>query len=136
MTRQSDGSVLYAVYGTLRRGHGNHNYYLSGDKAEYLGTMQTDGSYTMFSMGGFPGVARGGTTPITVEIYRVTDESVMRRVNGLEGYSGVRGSDANWYDTTDIQTEWGLANMFTQDSLLGNPRYAARRIESGDWNNI
>lgn len=133
MTRQPDGSVLYAVYGTLRKGHGNHRYLLdSKEGVEFLGEIKTEPRFKMYSMGGFPGVAEGGDKSIVVEIYRVTDEATIRGVNGLEGYSGVRGSDRNWYDTCEIQTPWGVANMFTQNALLNGNR---PEIVTGDWNN-
>lgn len=133
MTRQEDGSVLYAVYGTLREGWSNHGYYLKG-KSEFLGELKTDPSYTMVGKGaGFPFVAQGGDTSITVEIYRVNDESVIRGVNGLEGYKYERGDSRNWYDTCDVETPWGKANMFINNSAFtGDPK---RIITTGDWNN-
>lgn len=133
MTRQEDGSVLYAVYGTLRQGWGN-NRLLQNKGAEYLGTMKTPASYRMYSLGGFPGVAENGDTAITVEIYRVTDDQVIRNVNSLEGYSGERGARGNWYDTCDVETEWGAANMFTMNELNTGAR-AANVISTGDWAN-
>jgi gamma-glutamylcyclotransferase (GGCT)/AIG2-like uncharacterized protein YtfP len=131
MTVQKDGSVLYAVYGTLREGWGN-NRLLQNEGVELLGQMRTPASYNMYSLGGFPGVAENGNTAILVEIYRVTNKSVISRVNALEGYSGVRGSDENWYDTCDVETEWGLANMFTMNGLNGR---GSSVITSGDWGN-
>lgn len=132
MTVQKDGSVLYAVYGTLRKGWGN-NRLLQNDGVEFLGSTNTDPSYTMYHLGGFPGVAENGETRIAIEVYRVTNPAVVRNVNALEGYSGTRGSDRNWYDTCEVKTEWGMANMFTMNEL--NDRQTARKITSGDWAN-
>ena len=132
MTRQEDGSVLFAVYGTLRRGHANHSHCLKG-VSEFLGELKTEPNYKMVGKGrGFPFVAEGGSTPITVEIYRVKDEAVVKRVNGLEGYSGIRGSANNWYDTCDIETPWGKANMFINNQYSNA---TTGLIETGDWNN-
>lgn len=133
MTVLEDGSVLYATYGTLRKGYGNHRL-LEGDRAEFLGTIQTPPNYTMYSLGGFPGVTEKGNTPITVEIYRTTDKSVMNSVNGLEGYTGIRNHERNWYDTCDIQTEWGVANMFTMNQIEESDS-KPDVVETGDWNN-
>lgn len=133
MTRQEDNSVLYAVYGTLRNGHGN-NRLLQAEGVEFLGEMKTEPKFTMYGLGGFPGVAENGETALTVEIFKVTNEEVIRRVNSLEGYSGVRGSSANWYDTCELQTEWGVANMFTMNGIADRGR-GSNIISSGDWNN-
>ena len=130
MTRQEDGSVLYAVYGTLRKDCGNHHV-IEGEGSEFLGELQTEPKFSMYSLGGFPGVAEDGETAITVEIFKVTNEAIIRRVNGLEGYSGTRGSERNWYDTCEIETPWGKANMFTMNKLNGRGKHGI--IESGDW---
>jgi len=134
MTRQENGDVLYAVYGTLRNGHGN-NRLLQKSTVEFLGTLQTPPNYTMVGRGaGFPYVGENGSTAITIEIFRTNDEEVIRRVNGLEGYSGVRNHSSNWYDTCDVDTPWGTANMFiNNESVEGAPERAI--IHTGDFNN-
>jgi gamma-glutamylcyclotransferase (GGCT)/AIG2-like uncharacterized protein YtfP len=137
MTRLEDGSVLYATYGTLRSGWGN-NRILCDENGEprrgvkYLGIMKTKPSFTMYGKhSGFPVLSPRGHTAITVEIFQVSDTAIIRSVNSLEGYSGSRGSKHNWYDTMDIETPWGLANIFIQDS---EGRSRDNVIESGDWN--
>lgn len=132
MNRQQDGSVLYAVYGTLRPGFGN-NVLFRNEHSEHLGTIQTPPIFTMYSLGGFPGVAETGDTAITIDVYRVTDDSVVRMVNGLEGYTGKRNDPMNWYDTCDVETPWGVANMFTMNGLRDGSRHSI--VESGDWKN-
>lgn len=137
MTRQEDKSVLYAVYGTLRAGWGNNRILCKEDGStrhgvEYLGIMKTDPLYTMYGKNaGFPVVAINGKTAITVEIYRVTDENIIKRVNGLEGYTGRRDDPQNWYNTTEVKTKWGIANMFCMEGRSGS---RDNIIESGDWN--
>ncbi len=134
MTRQEDGSVLFAVYGTLKQGHGNYNHYLRNrEGVRFLGELKTEPKYTMYSMGGFPGVAEGGDTAIVVEVFRVENEDVIRGINSLEGYSGVRNSAQNWYDTCELPTPWGIANMFTQNDLIRR-RGMQGVVASGDWN--
>lgn len=130
MTRQEDNSVLYAVYGTLRNGYGN-NRLLQAEGVEFLGEIKTEPKFTMYSLGGFPGVAEKGNTQLTVEIFKVTNEEVIRRVNNLEGYTGTRNNPSNWYDTCELQTEWGVANMFTMNNLSDR---GTNVVESGDWN--
>ena len=55
------------VYGTLLAGEVNHHL-LAG--AELRGTHRTQPSFTMFSLGAYPGVARVGSTSIVGEVYR------------------------------------------------------------------
>lgn len=101
--------ILLAVYGTLKQGHGNHRYLKN---AEYLGTHITEPNYTMHSMGGFPAVTLEGSTPISMEIYKVTDKETIENVNALEGYSGQKDSPRNWYDCVTINTPYGEAEMY------------------------
>lgn len=118
-------SVKIAVYGTLKEGYGNHHY-IAG--AKYLGDCVTEPEYNMHSMGGFPGVTKGGTTPITIEVYEVEDEEMLRDIYSLEGYTGRRDADANWYDTTLVDTPYGEAEMFYFKQPLNRPV-----ISSGVW---
>lgn len=131
-TRLEDGSILYAVYGTLRKGNGNNRLF-ENEFSEYLGTIKTEPKFTMYGKGaGFPYVAEDGTTAITVEVYKVTDDRVANRVNGLEGYTGERNNPRNWYDTVEIQTPWGIANMFTMNGIRDR-KNSNFIIETGDW---
>ena len=50
----------------------------------------------------------------------------------MEGYSGVRNHPQNSYDTIDIDTPWGKANMFVMDTERGTEEDI---IKNGDWNN-
>jgi gamma-glutamylcyclotransferase (GGCT)/AIG2-like uncharacterized protein YtfP len=70
------------VYGTLKKGFGNHRLL---ENAEYLGPAKTTPEYTMLSTGGFPAVIKQGETAITGELYAVTDEE-FARLDSLEGY--------------------------------------------------
>lgn len=74
---------LVAVYGSLKRG--KHNHSVLGDCYRYYGTGTTAPEYTMYDYGSFPGVTEGGSTPITVELFRVS-EDVFKDLDALEGY--------------------------------------------------
>lgn len=113
-----------AVYGSLRKGFGNHGR-LNG--AEYIGTTQTTKAYAMYSLGGFPMVQLEGTEvgPVTVEIYECGPD-VMRGLDMLEGY---RGPDANnFYDRTEVETGLGNALIYHIEGREGQ-----NLVESGDW---
>lgn len=98
---------LLGVYGTLKQNHGN-NRLLRDSKL--LGTTKVSG-FKMYSLGGFPAITKDDGE-ITIEVYEVTSEEILKSIYRLEGYSGERDNQANWYDTTDVKTEFGLAEIF------------------------
>lgn len=116
---------LVAVYGTLKQGQGNHRVM---GKSKLLGTHVTEAKYTMYDNGGFPFVYNQGNTPITIEVYEVTDRETSDNINRLEGYSGTRDNPRNWYDTVDVDTPYGLAEMF----ITKTPKNL-QEITSGVW---
>lgn len=100
---------LLAVYGTLKRGFHN-NYLLQTSKL--LGKIYTKPHYTMYKLGSFPTVTKGGDTSIECEIYEVTNPKVLQDIYELEQYTGIIDDPRNWYNVTEIKTEFGLAEMF------------------------
>ena len=68
------------VYGTLKRGHGNHRL-LEG--CPHVGDTTLTG-YDMYSLGGFPGI-KDGEGLIEVETYEI-NPLVLKLLDGLEGY--------------------------------------------------
>lgn len=115
--------VLYCVYGTLRRGFSNYNRLLNNDNCEYLGTQRLGDEYKMVSLGGFPGVIPGQKGEITIEVFRVNSANVEQHLDWLEGYP-------SFYGKTEVDTDWGTANMYVLDEAT----YGARPlVESGDW---
>lgn len=115
-----------ACYGSLKLGFHNEQV-LRG--AEYLGTCLTEPKYTMFSMGGYPAVSPVGDTPIHLEIYQTDDDKVINRVYNLEGYTGKRNHPDNWYDTVEVDTPYGKAEMF----IFKTPPINKKVVESGKW---
>jgi gamma-glutamylcyclotransferase (GGCT)/AIG2-like uncharacterized protein YtfP len=128
---------LFLVYGTLKGNHGNH-YIISHPTTKFLGKFTSPASYTLFD-GGFPVVERGGTTPITGELYEVNDENTRNRVFSLEGcmppdkalsvYDNEHSPD-NWYDFDHIDTPHGKAVMFVMNEGESG---RSNVIESGIW---
>lgn len=117
---------LIAVYGTLRKGCGNYQRLLSN--AEYMGTFNSEPVYTMYNLGGFPGLKENGNTSIVLEVFAVNEEEAAR-VDRLEGYS--ENKKPTFYDKKQIDTPWGTAGIYIfVDDLKGVPI-----IENGDWMN-
>jgi gamma-glutamylcyclotransferase (GGCT)/AIG2-like uncharacterized protein YtfP len=115
---------LVAVYGSLRKGLGNHPIL---GTSRLVGVTKTPPEWEMFSLGGFPGV-RKGKTPIVVEVYQVTEENVADRLDSLEGYRGP-DSEYNFYGKSSIHTDLGEAEMYTL--LQGYEEHPT--VEGGDW---
>lgn len=115
---------LVAVYGSLRRGMSNHQYYLSD--STYKGTFTTEPEYTMHSLSYYPGLKQNGNHSVVMEVYEVY-EDVLDSLNRLEGYRP--GEKASFYDRIEINTPWGKAftyiyvNELSKDSI----------VESGNW---
>lgn len=106
------------VYGTLLRGEVNHGL-LRG--ARWLGEHRTQACYTMYALGAYPGVTRGGRTAVSGQVFRV-DGAGLRRLDRLEDYPRL-------YDRQLIQTPYGRAWIYLyRGDLRDRPV-----IAGGDW---
>lgn len=112
-----------AVYGTLKKGHGNHS--VLGKDAELLGTQVING-FDMYSLGGFPGVVQGGGD-IHIEVYSVTDES-FDDVDLLEGYNETR-PDHGLYDRVSVLTDYGHAWLYIYNGDVER----LPEVAGGEW---
>ncbi len=99
---------LIFVYGTLKPGYYN-NYLLNGQKN--LGKITVNIPYKMATNGSFPCLYPSQNQDVTGFLYEV-DEKALERIYSLEGYSGTRGDEKNWYDTDDVETPHGSAEFF------------------------
>jgi gamma-glutamylcyclotransferase (GGCT)/AIG2-like uncharacterized protein YtfP len=70
------------VYGTLLRGEKNHHLL---SRAEFLGPARTAPEFSLVEMGGYPALARGGTTTVHGELY-VVDDSLRDELDAFEGH--------------------------------------------------
>jgi gamma-glutamylaminecyclotransferase len=113
-----------AVYGSLRKGFGNHGRLLG---ATFVGETTTVQSFSMYSLGGFPFVQLNGAEvgPVTVEIYDCNADQ-LRSLDQLEGY---RGDGANnFYNRSEVETGLGTALIYHIEGRGGQ-----HLVESGDW---
>lgn len=116
-------SNLVFVYGTLKRGHGNHRVMIPSG-GEYLGDHVTKPVYNMFTNSSYPAITKGGTTPITGEVYLVEDMTPLDR---LEGYP-------NFYNREEIDTPYGKAWVyFIPDDRYMNDASGWDAVPSGKW---
>ena len=76
-------SLLF-VYGTLKRGCGNHRYLAD---QTFVADARTVPGYQLYDLGGYPGIARepGDAEGVTGEVWSVTEEGLLR----LDRFEGV-----------------------------------------------
>lgn len=116
------------VYGTLKEGHGNHDYFLAGNPGvEKLGRCYVTGDFAMYSNGAFPIVTQGDNSMaahhIVGEVYEI-DEETLDALDALEGHP-------DWYRRVKVETPWKKAWMYV---MPASSRYPAdARVESGCW---
>lgn len=119
------------VYGTLLRGQVNHRL-LAG--ATYLGPHRTAPRFALYNLGAYPGLARGGGTAVTGEVYRV-DGRTLRRIDRLEECPRL-------YRRRLLPTPYGRAWVYLWRGPGAGPAAEpapARRhrpIPSGDWRDL
>lgn len=112
--------VLVAVYGSLRKGLGNHPL-LERNDAQLLSTEQIKG-FQMYSLGGFPFITPDETAgDITIEVYAMPITG-MRSLDALEGYP-------SFYDRMLVNTSKGQAWIYFIADRDGD--YPL--VEHGDW---
>ena len=112
--------VLVAVYGSLRKGMGNHPL-LERNDAQLLSTERVKG-WDMYSLGGFPYITPSDTDgEITIEVY-VCPITAMRPLDNLEGYP-------SFYNRKLIDTSKGQAWIYFIEDY-GNTRSP---VTDGDW---
>jgi gamma-glutamylcyclotransferase (GGCT)/AIG2-like uncharacterized protein YtfP len=116
--------TLVAVYGSLRKGMGNSRL-LEGVKM--LGTTKTLPKFKLFSLGGFPGI-HAGDKEVVIEVYETDDQSVLQRLDWLEGYNP-RNPKTGLYDKQLTDTEFGPAIIYTYNG--SEPEN--REVPDGDW---
>lgn len=111
-----------AVYGSLRKGMGNHGL-LVAVGAVLVSTERAPG-FNMVSLGGYPAVYES-VGDITIEVYDVAhnEEESMRRLDRLEGFP-------TFYNRKLIDTSQGPAWIY----FMPEEQLAHRRaVPNGDW---
>jgi len=121
--------IFIFVYGTLRKGDGNHRF-LEGE--EFVGNTATEGE--LFSLGRIPGAHFGpGLGLIQGELYKI-GPATLNRLDSLEGYHPerpelsmyVRRKVPLWRDgKADGPEVWAYEYR--------TPGTKSPRIPHGDW---
>lgn len=115
--------MLMGVYGTLRKGFGNYNYFLKGKKC--VGTIEVEG-LRMYSLGFYPCVVHTGKKEdkIIMEVYELNEKKdleIIGRIDSMELGAG--------YSIEKIKTKLGDVRYYAFPHIPdGCPH-----VESGDW---
>lgn len=72
-----------AVYGTLKKGRGNHGFL---NNCEFIGEGITKEKYGLYAMGIPYVVSTESICNVAVEVYEVPEGEILDRVDGLEGH--------------------------------------------------
>jgi gamma-glutamylcyclotransferase (GGCT)/AIG2-like uncharacterized protein YtfP len=84
-------SILVGVYGTLKKGHANHQAFLGDSPLIRAGAVRVP--YRLFGNEEYPMlVPSGDWRPVVVEAYRV-DAATVSRLDSFEGQFGYRRED-------------------------------------------
>lgn len=120
-------NINIAVYGTLRKGYGNHRVL---GNSKFIGSGRTVDKYKL-TANGIPFVNKNEpVSNVKVEVYSVTPEQ-LPTVDALEGYDPKRHEES-WYKRTPINVK--LENGETiEASIYFSDRNAETLIETGDY---
>lgn len=129
---------LFAVYGTLRKGCGNYRNLGLDVRAEFVGEDLVEG--TLYHLGGFPGLTQEiqpclkdeDTTPVHVELYRVLDDTLPPRLDGLEGYR-IGSPENSMYIRAKVDLIVNQGQTAEIYYYNANDMPSERIIWSGDW---
>lgn len=110
-----------AVYGSLRKGMGNHPV-MERAGGKYLGTERIEGFLMKAYCPYYPACEQEENSSIVAEIYEVSD---LRPLDALEGYS--EGSPSNFYDRVVAATSYGYTYIYVINGV------DAPVVEGGDW---
>lgn len=116
-------SKKYAVYGTLRKGYGNHRRLENKKGVKYIETKEIEG-FDMYAVASFPGIIRGNGK-IIAEIYEIDNPEVEESLDFLEGYT--EGDESSLY-VKEKTKEGELIYIWNREIRPG-----VKRIINGDF---
>lgn len=118
--------VRVFVYGTLKHGHGNHEYYLKN--SQFLGRHMLKGKHRLVDLGAFPGLVDLSAeeacpeSDVIGEVYLI-DEKVLAALDLLEG-------NGTFYNRKKIDTPWKKAWCY----YLPTEYSDEMEVPGGSWN--
>lgn len=126
-----DEKILIGVYGFLRKGMVNHEQL---DDAECVGIYETEPSFTLYNIEGFPCLSEKGSHSVVIEVYNV-ERAIFQSLewhNNLEGNTLDYTNNYEVYKLKYMNTPFGKAYMFLLDESIVNKKNGTI-IEDGNW---
>ena len=114
---------LVAVYGSLKRGHFNHDLI---EDAKFVGDDWLF-DFTLYTLGPFPAIKRHKSDGVLVEIYEVTSHQ-LHLLDQLEGFNS-KSPEKSFYLRVAIESSYGSAWVYEYNREVKKET----RIESGNW---
>lgn len=118
--------MYVAVYGSLMSGLYNHKAHLE-NKAELVGTFQTEPIYNLIDLGAYPGLTKKGSTSVTMEIYDI-DDIVLQNLDRLESYRP-EDKESSYYNRELIETPYGEAYCY----FFNLNTKGSKKVTHGNW---
>ena len=124
-----NNQTLFAFYGSLREGMGNHAWALAGQEGVTLVETTKLPGFKMYSLGFYPMVFldEDKNNEIVVEVYKITDDEAKSEIDGMEIGAG--------YKRHLVTTESGLDVLIYVGRESKKPYFESGRslVTSGDW---
>ena len=122
----SKEKLKVAVYGSLRRGMGNHRLL---ETSKLLSTETIQANFRMVDMGSYPGLIESEEpNDIVIEVYEVTPDT-YKRIERLESYPA-------FYDRKNVTTtegEVGIYYLPRNSGWTSSDRLVNKTNEAFDW---
>jgi gamma-glutamylaminecyclotransferase len=122
----ADAKTRVFVYGSLRKGFGNHRLLAVPGARLIMAKSRTEPGYELRDLGAFPGMVRGGAGAVIGEVYEV-DEATLAALDRLEGHP--RFYTRSRIALRDLEAGAAVeAYLLRPEQVVGKPL-----VISGDW---
>lgn len=117
------------VYGTLKKGKGNHGY-IGGSSVVSRRTFVE--GYQMYSLGGFPGVVKDDSSLIYGEVYSI-DNKTLEGCDYLEGYRADKPDNSMYIRTTVDCFDDNQRPIKAYMYIWNGPVDGLSKVDNGEW---
>ena len=121
-TEEKKAPHVVAVYGSLKKGFGNHRRL---ETSKFVGMAMIPG--TLYSLGAFPAITLEGNTDVHVELYEV-DDPTLESLDRLEGHP-------SFYTRTEVTGFKGYDGRAYIYAMKPDSYYLREEniVKSGNW---
>lgn len=137
MAKKFKDNMKVAVYGTLRKGFGNHRLL---ETSKYVATINSPKEFLMKNVGFFPALLdkeslinsrEEANSSVVMEIYEIPSNQVLQRLDGLEGFRESYPKSSMYLRKTINLPEHGEVETY----IWNRSHSTLEVIKSGDFKN-